>query len=330
MPSGAYGTAAVRILVLGGTRFLGRALVDAALARGHEVALFNRGRTNPDLFPDAEKIRGDRTEDLSALAGRDWNIVFDVAAYFPRVVQLSVDALRASVGRYVFVSSISVYADQSTPPSEDAAVEPLDDPDDESLESYGARKAACERIVEGAFGDRATIVRPGLIVGPHDPTDRFWYWPKRIARGGRVLAPGDPSDPLQFVDVRALGAFLVRLAEDERAGTFNATGEIVSFGTVLDECRRVTGADAELVWVPSKRLLAAGLDPWMGVPLWIAAPGWEAANRVPVGRALDAGLTFRPLADTIAAALVDETPPALRVGLSAEREAELLAQLESG
>ena len=144
-----------------------------------------------------------------------------------------------------------------------------------------------------------------------------------------MLAPGSPADPLQFVDVRDLGAFLVRLAEDDRAGTFNATGEIVSFGSFLDECLRVTGTDAELLWVPSERLLAAGLDPWMGVPLWIAAPGWEAANRVPITRALEAGLTFRSLADTIRAALVDETAPTLEVGLSLEREADLLGQLAS-
>jgi nucleoside-diphosphate-sugar epimerase len=321
--------ATLRILVLGGTRFLGRALVEAALARGHEVTLFNRGQTNPELFPEAEKIRGDRAEDLSPLAGFEWDVVFDVAAYFPRVVQLSVDALREKIGRYVFVSSISVYADQSTPSGEDAAVEPLTDPDDASVETYGARKAACEQIVESALGERATIVRPGLIVGPHDPTDRFSYWPKRIVQGGRVLAPGSPADPLQFVDVRDLGAFLVRLAEDDRAGTFNATGEIVSFGSLLGECLRVTAAGAELVWVPSERLLAAGLDPWMGVPLWIAAPGWEAANRVPIARALEAGLTFRQLAATVRAALTDETPPTLEVALSMERESELLAQLAS-
>jgi 2'-hydroxyisoflavone reductase len=184
-------------------------------------------------------------------------------------------------------------------------------------------------VVEFAFGERATIVRPGLIVGPHDATDRFSYWPKRMARGGRVLAPGDPADPLQFVDVRDLGGFVVQLVEDDRAGTFNATGKIVPFGALLDECAKVTGTDLELVWVPSERLLAAGLDPWMGVPLWIAAPGWDAANRVPIERALEAGLTFRPLADTIRAVLVDETASTLEVGLSEEREAELLAQLAS-
>lgn len=322
-----FGHHPVRLLVLGGTRFVGRALVETALARGHLVTLFNRGKTNPDLFPQVERIRGDRTQDLSALEGRTWDAVVDVAAYFPRTAELSVEALRRSVGRYVFVSSVSVYADQSTPQPEDAPVELLADAEDASPESYGARKAASERIVEQAFGERSTVVRPGLIVGPHDSTDRFSYWPKRIARGGRVLAPGDPGDPLQFIDVRDLADFILRVVKDSRPGRFNATGRIVAFGDLLEECRRVTGGDADFVWFATEDLLAAGLDPWMGVPLWIAAPGWEAANRVPIERALAAGLTFRPLAETIRAVLEDDTPLQLKVGLTPERQADLLARL---
>jgi 2'-hydroxyisoflavone reductase len=203
-----------RILVLGGTRFLGRAVVEAALARDHTVTLFNRGQTNPDLFPTAEKLRGDRSADMSALDGRSWDVVVDVAAYFPRTVELAVQQL-ADVGRYIFVSSVSVYADQSVPQFEDSAVEQLVDPDDASDDSYGARKAVCETIVQEAFAERATIVRPGLIVGPHDPTDRFSYWPKRIAAGGRALAPGNPDDAVQFIDVRDLGEFIVGLAETD-------------------------------------------------------------------------------------------------------------------
>src|SRR5207244_4277779 len=168
-------------LVLGGTRFLGRHLVQAALERGDRVTLFNRGRTNPDLFPEVEKLRGDRTRDVSALREGSWDAVVDVATYLPRVVRLSVDALRHQVERYVYVSSVSVYADQSVPPVEGAAVAELAEPDDESVESYGALKAACERIVDEAFGERALLVRPGLIVGPHDSTDRFTWWPRRIA-----------------------------------------------------------------------------------------------------------------------------------------------------
>jgi 2'-hydroxyisoflavone reductase len=320
----------LRILVLGGTRFVGRAVVEAALARRHEVTLFNRGQTNPDLFPGVEKLRGDRTHDLSALDGRAWDVVVDVAAYFPRVVELAVQQLLGHVDRYVFVSSVSVYADQSVPQFEDADLDVLKDPHDTSEESYGARKAACEAVVRESFGDRATVVRAGMIVGPNDSTDRFSYWPRRISEGGRVLAPGDPDDPVQFIDVRDLAAFIVHLAETDRGGVFNATGRMIAFGAFLAACRDVTGGDVELVWVPTDALLAAGLDPWMGVPLWIAAPGWEAANSVPIGRALEAGLSLRPLAETIAAALEDETPPTLVTALPRERELELLRTAPGG
>lgn len=320
----------LRLLVLGGTNFLGRALVEAALERRYQVTLFNRGQTHPELFPEVEKLRGDRSDDLSALDHRRWDAVIDVAVFYPRVAQLSVDALRDAVDRYLLVSAESVYADLSVPPSEDAPLEQLADPDDESDEtygeSYGARKAACERVVLAGYGERATIVRPGVIVGPHDPTDRLSYWPKRIARGGRVLAPGSPDDPVQFIDVRDLALFMVRLLEDDQPGTFNTTGRIIPFGDLLDECRRVTRAEAEFVWVPTNALLAAGLDPWMGVPLWIGLPNFEG-NRMPIERALAAGLTFRPLEETIRAALEDDTIPQHPYGLTPDREADLLAHL---
>jgi 2'-hydroxyisoflavone reductase len=321
----------MRLLVLGGTRFLGRAIVEAALTGGHEVTLFNRGQTNPELYPETEKIRGDRTQDLSALGARDWDAVVDVATFLPRVVRLSVEALRDRVGRYVYVSSVSAYARHSTPEEqlEGAPVEELDDPEAEDLEHYGALKAVCESIVEEAFGDRALIVRPGLIVGPRDPTDRFTYWPRRIAAGGDVLAPGDPSDPVQFVDARDLGGWIVRATADGLRGTYNATGEVLAFRELLDECIRVSGSDARLTWVPSDYLLAQGVEEWMGVPLWIVSPGWQAANRVPVSKAIAAGLTFRPLEETIRDTLAWEAerewPRAEGVGLTPERERELLA-----
>jgi 2'-hydroxyisoflavone reductase len=316
----------MRALVLGGTRFLGRAIVDALLEADHEPTLFNRGLTQPELFPDVEKLRGDRSADLSALEGREWDAVLDVAAYFPHEVRRSVEALRGRVGRYVFVSSVSVYADHSVPQAEGDAVAELarGDETDDGPETYGARKAACERIVVEEFGDAALVVRPGLIVGPHDPTGRFTYWPHRVARGGEVLAPASPDYAVQFIDVRDLAAWIVRSAADGVGGTFNATGETMPLGDLLSECIRVTGSDARLVWVPSDELLAAGAEEWMGVPLWIVSPGWEAVNRVPVTRAVKAGLTFRPLADTIRGALFDaETVDG--VGLTPERERELLA-----
>jgi 2'-hydroxyisoflavone reductase len=301
----------MHILVLGGTRFVGRAVVDAALDAGHDVSLFNRGRSNPGLYPGIETLIGDRETDLSALRGRSFDVVVDCAGYHPDVVRLSAEALRDSVGRYVFVSSASVYADQSVPPVEGAAL--LGD------DSYGGRKAACERVVVEVFGERALIARPGLITGPYDPTERVAYWPRRFARGGRVLAPGDPGAPAQFIDVRDLGRWLVGATA---TGVFNAVGPTVPMAELLEACRAAAGglleaggaadgglleaggaADggpAELVWVPSEVLLAAGADPWMGVPLWIADPEWAAANRVDGTRAWQAGLVNRPVAATVA------------------------------
>ncbi|MGH9056064.1 MAG: NAD-dependent epimerase/dehydratase family protein [Acidimicrobiales bacterium] len=275
-----------------------------ALDSGHQVTMFNRGITNPGLFAgQVENLHGDRESDLSALRGRRWDAVVDVAGYFPRTVRKSLDALTGSVALYLFVSSVSVYADQSVPPVEGAEVCGLEDPEDTTPETYGARKAACEDLVIEAFGPAATIVRPGMIVGPYDPTDRFSYWLRRLNQGGTALAPGDPRDPIQFIDVRDLGRFIVHLIQRDSGGTYNATGRATAFKSILEHCQRVIGSDAQLVWIPTDRLLAAGLDPWMGVPLWIGDPAWKAANLVDIRRALDAGLTFRNLEDTIQAML---------------------------
>jgi 2'-hydroxyisoflavone reductase len=314
----------MKVLVLGGTKFLGRALVDALLEQGHEPTLFNRGITNPELFPDVEKVRGERS-DLSPLADRRWDAVLDVAAYMPGDVRLAAETLRDRVGRYVFVSSISAYADQSVPPAEEAATLELapEDETDESPESYGPRKAGGERIVEEAFGDRALIVRPGLIVGPHDPTGRFTYWPHRVARGGQVLAPGSSGDPAQFIDVRDLAEWIVRATADGLAGQFNATGETMRLGDLLEECRTVTGSDASFTWVPSDYLLAEDVGPWMEVPLWLPLAEYAGIQRAPVERARAAGLEYRPLAETIQGAL-DLAEPVDDVGLTPERERGLL------
>ncbi|MDG4825948.1 NAD-dependent epimerase/dehydratase family protein [Asanoa sp. WMMD1127] len=304
----------MRLLVLGGTRFVGRAVVDHALALGVEVTLFNRGQSAPGLYPQLETVIGDRTVDVDALAGRRFDLVVDCAGYGPGVVAISADALRDSVDRYVFVSSVSVYADQSVPPVEGAAV--LDD------DSYGGRKAACEQVVQHCYGDRALIARPGLIVGPHDWTDRFAYWPRRFRRPGPVLAPGDPADPAQFVDVRDLAAFLVGATAD---GAHNVVGSPMPMADLLAACRAATGGDHEIRWVSTMDLLAAGVDPWMGVPLWIGDPRWRAANLVDGSRARAAGLTTRPVAETIDAVLAgDRGPRNGREPLSAEDERRLL------
>jgi 2'-hydroxyisoflavone reductase len=233
-------------------------------------------------------------------------------------VTRSVSSLRDSTDRYVFVSSVSVYADQKVPPVEGAAL--LGD------DSYGGRKAACEQVVLDGFGDRALIARPGLITGPYDPTERVAYWPRRFTRGGRVLAPGDPAAPVQFIDVRDLGQWLVSAPV---TGVFNTVGRPTPMAQVLQACRQAAGVPSELVWVPSATLLAAGVDPWMGIPLWIADPEWTAANEVDGARAWAAGLENRPIAETVADLLAWDVarggPPTGTDPLSPDDEARLLA-----
>jgi 2'-hydroxyisoflavone reductase len=316
----------MQILVLGGTRFLGRAVVDAALGRGDTVTLFNRGRTNPGLYPGIETVIGDRTGDLAELSGRRWDVVVDVAGYDPDVVRRNLAVLSGQAGHYVFVSTISVYADHSVTQFEDSPLLELRDGLHEDI-AYGARKAVAERHVTAAFGQRSLIARPGLIVGPHDGTDRFAYWPRRIARGGRVLAPGAPSDPVQFIDVRDLAEWMVDGYRRNLGGVFNLTGRRVPLGELLAECTAVTGSDAELAWIPTPRLLAAGVDPWMGVPLWVADPDFEAVHRADISRALAEGLAFRPLSriirDTLSWDLARGGPAT--PGLTADAEQRLLA-----
>jgi nucleoside-diphosphate-sugar epimerase len=310
----------VKLLVFGGTGFLGRYVVEAALAAGHEPTLFNRGQTNPELFPDVERIIGDRDADLAPLRGRGWDAAIDVPARLPRHVRAAVEAL-ADVEHYTFVSTISVYRDFSRRGIDESASLQEYDPSmgDEDMQWYGARKAECERIVGEAFRDRALIVRPGLIVGPHDPTDRFTYWPARMTRGGEILAPGPPERQVQFVDVRDLAEWIVRLIEERQTGAFNATDEGVSMGELL--------SGAQVTWVPDKFLLEHGVGEWMELPLWIGDPEWLGMHHVDVSRAVEAGLRFRPLDETVRdtaewAAGQDEHEP--QAGLAPERERELL------
>jgi len=331
----------MKVLVIGGTRFLGRHLVDALVARHHEVTLFNRGRSAPGLFSQIEEIHGDRDggpDAFALLAGRRWDAVIDTCGYVPRVVRASCAALRTLVDRYVFVSSISVYADRSAPElAEDAPLATLEDPSSEDVSvHYGALKAACEREVREAFGVRALIVRPGLIVGPYDPTGRFTYWPRRIAEGGEVLAPGDPGDPVQFIDARDLAEWIVRALTRGPGGAYNATGPAnpLSFGALLAACVQALAPipPTQLTWCSEAFLSDHGVAPWTGLPLWL--PAAEAGiHRVSIQRALDAGLSFRPPAATIVDTLdwarsPQFVPPAgvyANVGLTRERESELLA-----
>lgn len=323
----------MRILILGGTRFLGRALVDAALGRGDIVTLFNRGQTNPGLYPGVETVTGDRTADLSALEGREWDAVIDVACFEPAVARRSAETFAKRAGRYVFVSTASVYASHGSPEAqrEDSPVRELREGTDDPGELYGANKAACEKIVQEVYGDRALIGRPGLITGPHDPTDRVPYWPRRIARGGRVLAPGDPDRLVQFIDARDLAAWLVDSCHAGRGGVFNLTGQPLPFATFLQECLAATYAEAELRWIPSGRLIAAGADPGMGIPLWVAEAGYEAFFTVDGSRAVAAGLARRPVAGTIRDTLAWDRarggPAPGTEGLPAAEEEQLLREL---
>jgi nucleoside-diphosphate-sugar epimerase len=314
----------VKLLLLGGPRFLGRAIADAALGRGHELTFFNRGTTDPGLYPEAERLVGDRAGDLAALEGREWDAVVDTSGYLPRDVRASAEAVGGS-GFYCFVSTVSVYADFTRPVDEESPVAQLGDlPDDEITEkTYGPLKALCEAAARAVFGDSAAIVRPGLIVGPHDPTGRFTYWPHRVARGGEVLAPAPAEEPTQIIDVRDLGEWIVSLCERRVGGVFNATHPGVSRGELLDVCRSVTGAEANITWVDPDFLVEQGVGQWMELPLWIHDPDATYFDRVDVGRALAAGLTFRPLAETVRATLENAETTEV-AGLRPEREAELL------
>jgi nucleoside-diphosphate-sugar epimerase len=309
----------VKILILGGTKFLGRHVVARALAEGHHVTTFTRGTTNPELFPEAEHLHGDRDGGLDALRGGSWDGVVDTSGYVPRIVRQSAELLRDAVERYVFVSTISVYSEP----------EELEDPATEDVaEHYGTLKRACERVVEEVYGDRSARVRAGLIVGPYDPTDRFTYWPRRIAAGGDVLAPGDPGAPVQLVDARDLAAWLVRLALDGPGGTFDATGpaEPLTLGGLLERTRVALGSPASLVWVDEQSILDAGVTPWTELPLWLPGGAGELMER-DVSAARAAGLTFRPLAETVRDTEVwDRGEPGTRPTLSREKEAEILGR----
>jgi 2'-hydroxyisoflavone reductase len=316
----------MKLLVLGGTKFLGRATVEAALQRGHDVTLFNRGRTNPELFPEAEKLLGDRATDLSALSGQTWDAVVDTSAYVPQEARASAEVLANEAGYYLFVSSVSVYADLSQPVDEGS---PLDEPREgqpvdrllEDFSNYGALKVLCERAVAESFGGPTGIVRPGLIVGPHDPTGRFTYWPHRVARGGEILAPKPPESQVQFIDVRDLGEWVVHLCEQHVAGPFNAANRDVTWEALLDTCREVAGNDAKFVWVDEEFLIEEEVGQWMELPMWLHEDvGIHATD---VSRAVEAGLTFSPLAETVRGTL-EHAETTKEAGLDPSRETELI------
>jgi 2'-hydroxyisoflavone reductase len=328
----------LKILILGGTGFIGPHMVRYALDRGHEITLFNRGRSNTDLFPDLENLIGDRNGDLESLRGRTWDICMDNNASNIDWVTYSTEFLKDSVPLYFYVSSRSAYSDLSSVPMhagaptftyETAGVEP----GAESL-PYGLRKALCERQVQGVFPGISTVFRPGLIIGPGDRTDRFTYWPVRINQGGEVLAPGDPSDPIQIIDVRDFTEWVVRMAENGTTGVFNGVGPAIPrpIEQLLYGIRAVTTAETEFTWVPADFLAEHEVRPYSHMPVWMPpGPGREGFARFDLTPEVESGLTYRPLAVTAKETLdyhfsrpAEEQAP-LRAGLPAEREAEVLA-----
>lgn len=290
----------MNILVLGGTVFLGRHIVEAAISRGHTPILLNRGIQNPDLFPQIERLRGDRDGDMSALEGRRFDAVIDTSTYSPEQAGRVGSILKGAIGHYTFISSISAYAgfppgcayDESAPLAT-------------GTEGYGPLKARAEETLERLFPGQVARVRPGLIVGPHDPTDRFTYWPRRISQGDDVLAPGRPDRSIQFIDARDLGDWCIHLMEKEITGPFNAIGprRTLTMQQFLEECRTATRSNARLVWVSDKQLLHSQVNPWTELPLWIPEEDEDSGGLL-LGdnrKAITNGLTYRALSDTIRA-----------------------------
>ena len=329
---------ALRILILGGTGFIGPHFVREALARGHTVTLFNRGKRQAEPTPGVETLLGDRNGQIEALAGRDWDVVIDNSGYVPRHVRLTTQLLRERVRHYLFISTISVYSDLSAPgATEDAPLEKLADPTVEKVDAttYGGLKALCEGVVREDFPGRNTIVRPTYIVGPGDHTDRFTYWPWRMSRGGEMLAPGTPSDPIQYIDVQDLARFVMGCVEKPVPGIFNACSPpgYATMGGLLEASRRVTGATTKVRWLDTATLEAEGLVDGPGLPIWSPPAGATAgAALVSSARAVAAGLRFTPLEDTVRATLewLATRPPdqrdALKAGLSREQESAVLAR----
>jgi 2'-hydroxyisoflavone reductase len=377
-----------RILILGGTGFLGPKTVEVALDRGHDVTIFNRGKrekflpfpyknvehlygnrdpllpADDEKGPDGKLLRPDATpKGLEQIQGKTWDAVIDNSGYYPRLVKASGEMLAPNAKQYIFISSISAYAsNKAVGADETAPLATIADPTVETMganfENYGGLKALCEKAAEAAFPGRAAIVRPGYIVGPGDPTDRFTYWPVRASRGGEMLAPGAPGDPVSWIDVRDLAAFLVKLVEDGTAGTFNAIGPegAAKWGEVIEACLAPTKGAATATWIPTDWLEKNGQGGEDGFPIWVPPTGdFTGFHTWSNARALKAGMTFRPLSDTVAATLawfpgeverrvkvtkeLQDTakakgaeppklpdPRKLKAGPTPEREAELLAK----
>ena len=328
----------MKILILGGKRFLGIALIEAAIQAGHVPTLFNRGQTNPDLFPKIINLIGDRDGNLEALKRRKWDAVIDTSGYLPRVVKQSAAFLSGKCESYTFISSISVYQDFKMPDiAEDYPLAQLEDPDDENFtgDAYGPLKALCEYEIQQNFDGRVLVIRPGLIVGPNDPTDRFSYWPWRVSLGGKVLAPAPPSANLQFIDVRDLAGFIIRAIEKKKEGVFNVTGpkKPATFGSLLVACREAAVSEANFVWAEEPFLLNEGVSPWTDLPLWVPSTNSDYTGfyNININKALKEGLKFKPLSQTVADTLNwirSRQVNKLKTGMEITRESELLKKYQ--
>lgn len=338
----------MKLLIIGGTRFIGHHLVTAARLRNHEVTLFNRGRHQPAVSSDVETIHGDRNSDLSKLRSRLWDAVIDTCGYLPRTVGASAEFLSGSLDRYVFISSLSVYANVSVPGLDETA--PLAALTDNQIEQahridssgqpsaltygemYGGLKALCEQAAEKAMPGRVLTIRPGLIVGSLDYTDRFTYWVERVARGGEVLAPGRPDRHVQFIDARDLAEWTVRMIEHKETGTYNANSlpGMLTMEGVLQKCREVSQSDASFTWISEDFLIQEKVGAWSEMPLWIPenVPEMKGFMSIDCSKAVNAGLRFRPLNETIRDILnwrkTDHPNGKLKAGMEPHKEQSLL------
>lgn len=336
----------LRILVLGGTGFLGPSTIEVALARGHKVTMFNRGKTRPDLLPGVARLQGDRDpkkgDGLKALEKGEWDVVIDNSGYYPRMVGASAELLAKRAKRYIYISSISAYKEPSPVNGDETApLATMADPTLETMgkqyEYYGALKALCEQAAEKAMPGRTCVVRPGYIVGPDDPTGRFTYWPVRVDKGGEIAVPGAPTDPIQIIDVRDLGAWLVRLAEDGTVGAFNACGpdRTLAWGDVIAACQKATTEKGTLTWIPAAFLLKR--EQHEGFPIWAPAEGeTKGFHTWSNKRAIKAGLRFRPVEATVKDTLAwykgqlkVEKGRVRLAGPEAEKEAKLIAEFKA-
>ncbi len=322
----------MRILVIGGTEFAGRHAVEVSVARGHEVTVFHRGEHEPRGFPDVEHLHASRDGGLDLLKGRTWDAALDTCGFVPRVVRKSVQMLSDSVEHYAFVSSLSVHPDELPPSANEGSPvhePPFPETEEINEDSYGPLKVACEREAAAAFPGRCLVVRPGYIVGPHDPTDRFTYWVRRASEGGAMLAPGSPGDALQVVDARDLAGFTIDHIERRTDGVFGVVGPAgsLTFGGFLDSCVRAGGADTALTWVGQDYLRDLGGDVYELCPLW--HPWLPGAHTYDMSRAVRAGLRHRAIDETVSDTLAWDRdrgrPEPMKAGLTRERERELLA-----